>query len=289
MDSGKLRIKNPVKADRTQLLMGFTGWMDGGSVSTGTLRYMIEEMQAQELAEIDPAGFYIYNFPGSMEISALFRPHTKINDGIIQEYLPPENEFYYDDSSRLVLFSGKEPNLSWREYADCIFSLCERMNVKRICFIGSVAGLTPHTREPRIFCSVSDQKIKFKMADHAVRFSKYEGPASFTTYMMVRSEQKGLEMITLVAETPAYVQGYNPRCIETATKCAAAILGLHVPLEKLRNAADEFEKKLSEQVSRQDELDEKVHELEQAYDDDVFDTEMTDLKNWLQAKGIRLD
>jgi len=289
MTSDKLNIYREPKLDEPRLLLSLSGWMDGGDVSTGTTKYLVEKLGAEKFAEIEPEGFYIYNFPGSMEISALFRPYTKIENGLIQSYKAPANTFFCDEKNNLILFRGKEPNLAWQEFSDCIFSLCSQLNVTQIYFIGSVAGLMPHTREPRIFCSTSDEKIKTPPQQPGIKFTNYEGPASFITHLMVRCRQEALTMISLVAETPAYVQGHNPRSIQTTTRCIAGILGLHIHLDDLRKTSDSFEKKLSTVVQRQPELAEKVQKLEEDYDSEVFDTEMGDLKKWLEQQGIRVD
>lgn len=289
MNDENLKIYREPKFDRPRLVMGFSGWMDGGDVSTGTIGYLRDTLGAEAFAHIEPDDFYIYNFPGSMEISALFRPHTKIKDGLILELGPPTNTFYASEKNNLILFSGKEPNLAWRQYADCIFSLCTKFNVTRIHFIGSVAGLTPHTREPRMTCSVSDEKLKALVSQPGINFSNYEGPAGIITYLTHRTPDEAVEMLNLVAETPAYVQGHNPRCINTATRFIASLLDLPIRHDDLQQAGDEFEKRLSEIVADQPELAQKVTELEADYDNEVFDTEMGDLKDWLEQKGIRLD
>ena len=98
----------------------------------------------------------------------------------------------------------------------------------------------------------------------------------------------GLGMISLVAEIPAYLQGYNPRCIETAVKHIAAILQVPVDLNDLCIIADEFEKRVSETVKEQPQLMETIRKLEEDYDNEIFDTEMGDLKEWLQQQGIRV-
>jgi predicted nuclease with TOPRIM domain len=85
------------------------------------------------------------------------------------------------------------------------------------------------------------------------------------------------------------VQGNNPKCIEAVTRRLAGIFGLQVDLDDLRDLSDEFEKKLSEVVQEQDELAGNIQKLEADYDNEVFDSEMGDLKEWLQQKGIRLD
>ena len=89
MLSGELNIYKKPNFDTPRLLLGFSGWMDGGEVSTGTVKYLIDKLGAQRFAEIEPKGFYINSFPGSMEITALFRPHTKIKDGLIESYEIP--------------------------------------------------------------------------------------------------------------------------------------------------------------------------------------------------------
>jgi hypothetical protein len=62
-----------------------------------------------------------------------------------------------------------------------------------------------------------------------------------------------------------------------------------VDLDELHKASMEFEEKISDLVSQQDELPEKVAELERDYDAEAFDREMGDLKNWLGRQGLRID
>jgi len=289
MASDKLHIYKRPKLNRPRLLLGLSGWMDGGKVSTGTIEYLIEKLGAEGFADIEPEDFYIYSFPGSMEITALFRPYTKIKNGLIKSYQRPTDAFFYSERSNLILFSGKEPHLRWEEFAGCIFSLCMEFGVEEIYFIGSVAGLVPHTREPRIHCSVSDEKIKERLEQYGLKFTDYEGPASIVTYLTFNASNYDLRMSTLVAMIPAYVQGKNPKCIDAVTRRLVGILGLQIELDGLRAISDEFEKKLSEIVQEQPELAGNVQKLEEDYDNEIFDSEMGDLKKWLQQQGIRLD
>jgi len=289
MTSEKLKIYKSPNLNNPRLLIGFSGWMDGGDVSTGTVECLVEKLDARKLAEINPNGFYIYNFPGSMEITALFRPHTKIKDGEIKSYKTPSNEFFYSEQDNLILFLGKEPNLRWEEYSDCIFSLCDEFGVEMIYFIGSVAGLVPHTREPRLFCSVSSPKLKETFRHYGVSFSNYEGPASIVTQMVARSAHRNLNMVSFVAQIPAYVQGNNPKCITAVTRRLVGMLDVDVELGDLQVISDEFERKLSEAVQDQPELANNISKLEEDYDNEIFNNEMGELKHWLEQQGIRVD
>jgi len=285
----KLKISERPKFDNPRLLMGFSGWMNGGEVSTGTVNCLIDKLDAQKLAEIEPTGFYIYSFPGSMEITALFRPHTQIKDGIINSYEIPSNTFFYNEQSNLILFLGKEPNLNWEEYSECVLAVCAEFGVEMIYFIGSVAGLVPHTREPRLYCSVSQAGLKEKFQHYGVKFTNYEGPASIITYLTTNCSNRDIKMVSLVASIPAYVQGNNPKCIEAVTRRIAGMLELEISFDDLTTISEEFEKKLHEVVQEQPELENNIRKLEEDYDNDIFNNEMGDLKTWLEQQGIRVD
>ncbi len=289
MLSDKLSISEKPNLRNPRLLIGLSGWMDGGEVSTGTVECLIDKVGAKQFAEIDPKGFYLCSFPGSMEITALFRPHTKITDGLIESFEKPANTFFSSEGNDLILFRGKEPNLNWDEFGECVFSLCAEFGVKMIYFIGSVAGLVPHTREPRLLCSVSHPQLKETFQHYGVKFANYEGPASIVTYLTACSREHDIEMVSLVATIPAYVQGSNPKCIEAVTRRLAGMLELDVELGDLTTISDEFEKKLGDVVQEQPELESNIHKLEEDYDSEIFNNEMGELREWLEQQGIRVD
>ena len=289
MASDRLRIlAEPTMTDPV-LVLGFTGWMDGGDVSTGTVQWLTEQFGAVVIGEIEPDDFYIYNFPGPMEVASLFRPMGKIEAGLVTEFEWPTNTFYCDPRRNLVLFEGKEPNLHWRDFADCIFAMAEAVGVRRIFFVGSVGGLVTHTREPRIFSSVSAEGLKRELAAFGIRFSDYEGPMSLVTQLLVEAPRRGLRMATLVAEIPAYVQGHNPKSIAAVLRKLATIIGHPVELDDLRVVSDEWEKRVTEAVSEREDLAQYIEKLEADYDEEIFDTQMTDLHDWLERRGVRLD
>jgi len=252
------------------LLLALAGWMDGGLVSTGTVRRMMDNHPVAEVARIDPDAFYIYNFPGSMEITALFRPPVKLEDGLITELDLPTNTFHCDPAANLLFFIGKEPNLRWQAFADCIFHLATEAAVKRIVFMGSFGGTVPHTREPRMYGSVSHPHLRPLLDEYNVRPSDYEGPSSFSTLLLHQSRGRNIEMISLVAEIPGYLQGINPLSIEAVTRRLAAILDQPVDFDALRRASNEWEMQVSEAVEKDEKLAATVRKLENRYDNQLL-------------------
>jgi proteasome assembly chaperone (PAC2) family protein len=265
-----LRFRDCPSLRQATLVLAFSGWMDGGDVSTGTVRRLVDLLDARPIADIDPEPFYIYNFPGSMELTALFRPHLTIEDGLVKSLDVPGGTFTCHEPAELVLFVGKEPHLRWRGFAEGIFELARKVGVRRILFVGSFAGAVPHTREPRLYVTCSEPGLLPEMEQYALRRTGYEGPGSFASYLMTLAPAAGLQMVSLAAEIPAYVTGSNPACIEAVTRRLAKILRLPLDLAALRKASTEWELGVSAAVDSDEELAERVRQLEEAYDNDLL-------------------
>jgi len=268
-----LSMTDPPRLEDATLVLAFSGWMDGGDVSTGTVRRLVELVEAREFGEIESEPFFIYNFPGSMEIAALFRPPIEIDDGLIKSIEMPTNKFYCHEEANLVLFVGKEPNLRWQTFGRCILHLCETAGITRVLFVGSFGGAVPHTREPRMYVTCSSPELLPEMEKYGVRRTGYEGPGSFTSYLMTEAGPAGLAMTSLVAEIPGYLQGVNPLSIEAVTRRLAKILKLPLELDKLRAASTRWELEVSSAIEQDEDLAEKVRELEKEYDDELLERE----------------
>lgn len=273
------------KLQNPRLILGFTGWMDGGNVSTGTVIYIRDYLKAQFFAEIEPQDFYIFNFPGSMEEVAQFRPYVVIRNGLVTGVHYPQNHFFCSEENSIILFFGKEPNIRWNEYVENIFTLIAEFQVRRVYFAGSFGGLTPHTREPRVFCSVSDESLKNELFAYDLRFSEYEGPASITTFLTVLAKERGIEVVNLVAEIPMYVQASNPKGIRAVCRVLFPLLNLDIPLDELDTMCNEFEGNVDKMVSAHPDLVEQIKKLEENYDQEILGDEKN-FREWLRRRGI---
>jgi proteasome assembly chaperone (PAC2) family protein len=265
-----LQFQHRPALDKATLVLAFTGWMDGGDVSTGTVQRLVDLLGARSFATIDPESFYLFHFPGSMELSALLRPHVKIKDGRVVALDMPGNTFYAHEPANLALFLGKEPNLRWRAFGDAVLELARQVHVRRILFVGSFGGSVPHTREPRLYVTASSDELLAEMEQYALRRTGYEGPGSFTSYLLTRAPEAGLEVASLVAEIPGYLQGRNPMSIEAVTRRLAKLLQLPLDLQALRAESTEWEMEVSKAVEKDKKLMRVLRELEEAYDTDLL-------------------
>ena len=54
-----LKFHRQPKMAESTLVLAFSGWMDGGDVSTGTVMRLVDLLEAESVAELDPEPFYI--------------------------------------------------------------------------------------------------------------------------------------------------------------------------------------------------------------------------------------
>ncbi len=251
------------------MLVALTGWMDGGLVSTGTVRQLMDGKDLVDIAKVSSGGFYIDNFPGSMEIQAVFRPEVKYEGGLIKSFTMEQNVVSADPKSNLVFFVGREPNINWVSFAEALFEIAEKCGVKRMIFIGSFGGSVPHTREPRMYGSVSAKSLLPQLKRFGLKPTEYEGSASFATYLLYLAPKRGFEMLSIAVEIPGYLQGPNPLSIEAVTRRLAGLLDIEVDLTPLRKAATDWELEVSEAVEKDEDLAGRVKKLEEEYDDEL--------------------
>lgn len=289
MDSKSLRIDEWPQMQNARMLLGFSGWMDGGEVSTGTIDYLVGALDAVPFAEILPEDFYIYNFPGSMELAALFRPHARIEDGLVQVFEEPANTFYYAADHNLVLFRGKEPNIRWREFSESMLSVAAEANVEEIYYIGSVGGLVPHTREPVYWTTMTDENFREPLVAEGFNPTNYEGPSSFSTYLITRATERSLRMASCIMGIPSYVDGRNAKCIESMVRKIRAILGLTIDLADLEAESAEFLEKLNKAVSNDSKFAEKVRQLEAFYDQELEPASDEDVRAWFERQDLEMN
>ncbi len=285
----ELHVYHNVQVSSPVLVMGFTGWMDGGSVSTGTISYLVDKLQATKVAEIDSRDFYIFNFPVStlpipvysaegktvvaslrpMEFAAIFRPHTRIEGGLVEELNYPANSFWYSQQRDLMLFRGEEPHIRWGAYCDCIYEFAHRFGIEALYFVGSVASPIPHTREPRIRASVSSESLKQDLESAGINFTEYEGPASIVTSLAHHAEAAAVHMISLVVEIPHYPfleMPIYPKSIIKVLSALNKLLGLDIDWTDLQESAKVTDAKLDTLMAENKEFGRLVRRLEEAYD-----------------------
>lgn len=289
MTDDLLTLSIPDDCPADTLIVALRGWMDAGEVSSGTAQWVIDESGAREIGRIDGEPFLIRSFPGSIEIAAMFRPRIRVEKGRIDTIEEASNLFYYSREHRLGLFLADEPHLNWRLFRKAFFEAAVRLGVGQVLFLGAIGGPMPHTREPRIFTAASSSAMLETLTAMGMIPVDYAGPSSFASYCLSHAREAGIEAGMMAVEVPAYIQGRNPRGMLAALRIISTLTGFAEGLEGLRKACDHWEKRVSEAADEHPELADQIRQLEEDFDHDLFNTQMADLKDWLEEKGLRVD
>ncbi|MFQ5825928.1 MAG: PAC2 family protein [Dehalococcoidia bacterium] len=267
-----LTIQERPRLRQPYLVAGFSGWLDGGEASTGTVKYLIRRLRAKKFAEIATTDFQVFQVPGIEPL----RPHIKFEEGVIKEVRFTSNEFFYWKNEKaegkrdLILLLGTEPNLRWLEYLDGVLDLAQQFGVKKVYSVGGVMGGVPHTREPAISCGVSDPHLKEELDKYAVRYSNYEGPSTFNSILLTACQKRGVEAVHMTGRAVYYpdfniVIPYNPQVIHSILKRLVRMLGISLDLSDLERAGRELVDKLNFMAEQSSQLREYVEELERNY------------------------
>jgi proteasome assembly chaperone (PAC2) family protein len=190
-------------ADEIYLIAGWHQWADAGNVSSGLPQYLIDQMDARQVGEIKPEGFYLFQIPGTHHF---LRPEVSLVEGYRQALSAKKNEFFYtgNDKVGLLIFLGDEPHMNADRYAEAFFDVVEDLGVRRVGAIGGVYGAMPYDRDREISCTYSSPAMKAELNDYAVKFSNYEGGVTISTYLVDTAEKRGIEFFTFYAFVPAY-------------------------------------------------------------------------------------
>ena len=242
MDNEVLRINRRIRPKNSIMIMGLSGWGNAGEVSTFTVKYLIEKLNAKRFGEILSERFYNYQ---------LQRPMVSIRRGVIQSYEPPKNEVFYsrkkvkDRELNLILFLGSEPHLNWSRYVQALLKMAEELNVKCIYTIGGYLADIHHEIEPPITGSTNNENLLRRLTEVGVDLTDYTGPTSVYSEILWRARLKGLDVVSLWCAVPMYIQGIYPKATYFMLRKILPLIGLKLNLRDLEKRAESTEVQLT--------------------------------------------
>jgi hypothetical protein len=111
------------------------------------------------------------------------------------------------------------------------------------------------------------------LKEHGLKPSEYEGPGSFATLLLSEAKRHGVEMLSLVAEIPSYLEGTNPLSIEAIARRLARIIGQPINLDEMRETSNDWESRVTAVVEKDEKLAATIRKLEEAYDNELISQE----------------
>ncbi len=240
------------------VIMAFSGWSDTGTVTTDTVRRLINTHAATRFLTVDPEDYYVFTDS---------RPTVRLGEGNARELHWPTNEAYAARLSGtdhdLVVVVGAEPNLRWRTFATRFSDAIAAFSPSLICTLVARPAATPHTRPIPVNGSSAD-------ADLAARFglgpSRYQGPTGILGVLHDELRKRDCPLISLAAGVPHYLNvEENPPATMALLRALEPVIGLPSDLGDLEQEGKRFIERVEEASRGDDQIGQYVRTLEEHY------------------------
>jgi proteasome assembly chaperone (PAC2) family protein len=235
------------------VLFAFEGWNDAGEAATTALSFINEAIHSVPLAEVDPEEFYDFT---------VSRPEVAISPDHRRSIRWPSNTFRFgsvSDSRELVTCLGVEPHLHWRAFCDCMVDVVRKVGADRVVMLGAYLADVVYSQPVPLTGFASRPEI---LEELGVSVSSYQGPTGIVGVLAERLEREGLEVTSLWAGLPHYINVRpNPRAALALVRKLARGLDLKFDVEGLAAHALEFEERISRLVAGDPELSDYVRQL----------------------------
>ncbi len=184
-------------------------WSDGGSISSGLPKYLIDQFGARKIgrmsSEIEKL-CYPFQVAGTHDA---YRPACAFDEGLPSVAMHWDNDFY-DAGGGLIVFLGEEPWFEMDLYGEAFFQAVRELGVEQTVTVEGYNGPAPPDMERRVGCVYSRADMKADLEKYGIQFSSYgsggrQGPTiGMALVTMAHYGQPDLKVFRLGAMAPMY-------------------------------------------------------------------------------------
>jgi proteasome assembly chaperone (PAC2) family protein len=241
------------------LVHGLTGFMDAGGATRLAIEHLLETCQPTRVATFDIDTLHDYRSR---------RPRTVFNADHYESVRMPEmavDAAVDAHGERFLILHGSEPDLGWAALTDGIVRLIEALGVRLVVGLHAIPWPAPHTRALNVTVHGNDPSL---VVGSEPWVGSLEVPGSLAALLELRLGERDRRAMGFAAHIPHYlVQAEFPRGALVLLEHLCSGTGLAVPLDGLREAAEESDADISIQIATNPENLEAVTTLEEQYDE----------------------
>ncbi len=184
-------------------------WSDGGSISSGLPRYLINKLNAKQIGQLGEEVVrqcYPFQVPGTHDV---YRPRVAYQDGLPTRDMHRRN-YFFDAGNGLIVFLGEEPWFRIDIYAQAFFQAVRELGVQQTVAVEGYNGAAPPDLERNVSCIYSQPRMKEELQKYGLRFSNYgsqgrNGPTiGMALNTIAHDEHPDLDVFRLGAMAPMY-------------------------------------------------------------------------------------
>ncbi|MEA1928346.1 MAG: PAC2 family protein [Candidatus Auribacterota bacterium] len=228
-------LKHP-RLEYPQLLVAWPGM---GYVASKTVSYLVDALQAERFAFINPGDY--------------FSPTSVVVENSLAEIPPlPSSNFYFwknpYSGSDLILFQGDaQPSPSLQiKMAREVIGLAAMMGVFRFWTFAAAPAAIQHKDKPRIWSVANTMVLRDYLVEHGVELLEM-GHISGLNGLLLGTETPGkIPGICLLGEIPYYtVNLENPRASLAIIHLLEILLSIRIDLLPLQDEVKKYDKEIT--------------------------------------------
>ena len=239
-------------------IVGFGGWIDAGFAATGAVKFLVENLDAQRVAELDPEPFYAFTDT---------RPRVSHPAPGRREPVWPRADWYVvrmpeTVAHDLILFTAPEPNLRWRTFASTALDVFQRLGTETLVSFGAVLAPVHHRAQPPLRGWATTDALRTLLRRRQIGSGRYEGPTGITTVLLAGARDRGLPAFSLSTSSPSYLTDMpNPRASAALLRTAGEIGTIPFALSDLEAESRVVAERVDQFLAERPELKEAVERL----------------------------
>ena len=238
------------------LLAGFGGWGNAGEVATSTIDYLVENLEAEELARLDSDSFHLFS---------VNRPLVSIANGHFKSLDLPRSSFYFwsnPSGADLILFYGPEPQICWHQYVEAFMQMCQHFQVKEIITLGGLHDVVLDNEEKVSAAGASmDDVQKLRQLAEPVELIDYIGPSAIHSLFLAKAREYNLRSLSIWAHAASYLQGTNFKLCAALIRRLNLLLDFEIDTTELELSWRLLEEQIESLIDRNEQLKQHVEDL----------------------------
>jgi hypothetical protein len=196
-----------------------------------------------------------------------------LEDGVTRTIVWPDNVVHITNRGGagrdLVLLSGIEPYVRWRQFCALLLEVAERAGCEMVVTLGATPAQVPHTRMPPVFGSSTDAALAARLG---LSRPQYQGITGVVGAFQVAVDRVGVPSIAMRVGVPHYAMAtQNPKATMALLRHLEHVTGVPTGHAALADDVAAWEQRLDEAVAADDDARSYIPRLEEHYDREAED------------------
>jgi hypothetical protein len=239
------------------LLAAISGFTDAGSA--------MQQVSQQILSNLDYETVAVFDNDELLDYRSR-RPVMFFEQDHIEDYQPASLSLHLvrdEVGAQFLFLNGYEPDFKWEAFASSVEVLFSYFGIRDMTWLHAIPFPIPHTRPVGVTVSGNQKNVIAKYSEWKPRT---QVPGNIMHLLEFRLTQADIPSTGFVLLVPHYLSDSEyPQAAVSGLELISSHLGLVFPTDELRDEGVAFTRRITQQMSENQELSRMVESLESSF------------------------